>query len=418
MYKNIHYEQKISEALNKFGFSELRPPQVEPIRSILDGSDTLVQLPTSGGKSAIFQIPAEIMKPRTTLVFSPLKALQNDQTIALRRKGIAARLLNSDLSHVDFERVLMEVENHEVTILSLAPEQLTNPQVRAVLDKADIAQIVIDEAHILAHEQKSFRKAYKELGKFIAELPHRPVVSAFTATATKADRKTIVKSLGMIDPVKYIHRIRRDNLHIAVKVVEARPKEKKRDAIRRGKHRFLKSYLDKWNGKGSVIIYRPTVKEVKATYRWLKARGYNAGKYHGKMKKCKRTSAQAKFLNGEVPIMVATNAFGLGIDKPDVRMIIHVGLPLSIDGYVQEIGRAGRDGKKARCVLIYAPCDYAANKALLSHSTKKKHRGEVLARLNALNELVKSERCIWKDIERYFGEKKHKKCGKCCRCRR
>lgn len=415
MYKLIKNED-FERAKAQLGFAELRPRQVEPVEAILRGNDVYVQMPTGGGKSAVFMLPALCFAPWLTIVISPLLALQEDQVCSLRERGIAAEVLNSDLSGAEYQRVLDRVLDGKATLLYLAPEQLLSDRVCGVLRSVRIAQIVVDEAHVLAHDQHSFRAAYGQVGAFIASLPERPIVSAFTATATKRDRKAIIKSLGMLRPVKFIFPMRRTNLEITIKAVRARAKGKKRDDIRRGKLQLAQSYLNEWNGKGSVVIYCPTVKEVKATCQWLRARGFRAGKYHGKMRPKKRAKAQAAFMSGEVPIMVATNAFGLGIDKPDVRLIIHMGLPLSMDGYVQEIGRAGRDGETARCILIYAANDFAANKALLLHSTKKKRRGEVLARLNALAELVQSGRCIWKEIEHYFGEKEGKKCGKCCNC--
>lgn len=408
--------REFEEAAARLGISKLRPQQEAPIDAILDGRDAYVQLPTGGGKSAIYQLPAICWRGRTTVVISPLCALQHDQVRSLRERGIAAGLLNSSLSDKEYEQVLEKVQDGKVTLLYLAPEQLLNKRVRAVLDKAAIAMVVVDEAHVLARDQHDFRKAYQKVGDFIAGLPQRPIVSAFTATATKRDCKIIIRSLGMVDPAKFVFPIRRENLEIVIKVVKAREKDKKRDAIRRGKMRLLRSCLDSWDGDGSVIIYCPTVKEVTRTHKLLKGNGYDVGKFHGKMNPKKRAKAQAAFMSGKTPIMVATNAFGLGIDKPDVRMIIHVGLPLSLDGYVQEIGRAGRDGGKAACILIYAPTDYATNKALLMHATKKKRRCEVLTRLDALDKLIKSKNCIWKGIEHYFGEKSGKKCGKCCNC--
>ena len=175
--------------------------------------------------------------------------------------------------------------------------------------------------------------------------------------------------------------------------------------------------LSKWDEHGAVIIYCPTVQRVKRLYKWLIARDYPVSKYHGKMRHAKRSAAQAAFMFGKRPVMVATNAFGLGIDKPDVRLIIHAGLPLSMDGYVQEVGRAGRDGKKSRCVLFYTKSDFDRNKRTLSQSGGRKAVARRLKRLNALHGLVDSKKCLWRVIEKYFGEKPQKKCRKCCRCK-
>ncbi|NBH78335.1 hypothetical protein D3Z52_09130 [Clostridiaceae bacterium] len=199
--------------------------------------------------------------------------------------------------------------------------------------------------------------------------------------------------------------IRHKNLNLWIKRVDVKAKKEKTEAVWRGKRRMVESALREWNGDGSVILYCPTVKDVKRLHRWLKAKDWKAVNHHGKMADSKRTASQAKFLQGDTNIMVATNAFDLGIDKPDVRLIIHAGLPLSMDGYVQEIGRVGRDGKAADCLLIYALTDVAKNKAALSHGVKKKRRNEAMKRLNALNTLARSKKCIGKEMKRYFGEK-------------
>lgn len=219
----------------------------------------------------------------------------------------------------------------------------------------------------------------------------------------------------MQDPKLFINPIRRGNLHLYIKRADASGKDKQKQT-RQAKQQLVRNALEEWDGNGSVIIYCPTVKEVKRLHKWLKAQGVKAGKYHGKQDDKKRAAALADFLSGEVKIMVATNAFGLGIDKPDVRLVIHAGLPLTIDGYVQEIGRAGRDGKDSKCVLIYSPSDFSANKTVLTHGAKKKRSAKAVNRLGALKDLIQSDKCLWQGIENHFSEKPGKKCGKCCKC--
>ena len=214
--------------------------------------------------------------------------------------------------------------------------------------------------------------------------------------------------------------MRRDNLRLYIKRIDSSGKTRNGKCSQSIEHTLFQSVereLSKWDEHGAVIIYCPTVKLVKRLCKWLKARDYPVGKYHGKMKHAKRKAAQQAFMRGKKPIMVATNAFGLGIDKPDVRLVIHAGLPLSMDGYVQEVGRAGRDGKKSRCVLFYTKSDFDRNKRTLSQSGGRKAVARRLKRLNALHSLVDSRKCLWRVIEKYFGEKPRKKCRKCCRCK-
>lgn len=375
-------------------------------------------MPTGGGKSAVCQIPALCFAPALTLVLSPLKALQADQVAKLQTNHIEASLLNSLPSDAERQQVLQDIRDRKVTLLYLAPEQLQNPETRAELLAAEIGMVVLDEAHTMVN---SFRKAYGQIGKFIGELKRRPIIAAFTATASKSDRKKIRKKLNMQNPEIITNPIRRSNLHLYIKRVNPTGKGKK-GAIHRAKQRLVNSTLKDWDGNGSVIIYCPTVGEVKKLHKWLKKRkwlkkhGWKVDKYHGQLNDKKCEAALAGFLSGKVKIMVATNAFGLGIDKPDVRLVIHAGLPLTIDGYVQEIGRAGRDGKAAECVLIYSPSDVAANKTILSHGAKKKDAAYSIRRLEALRKLVSSNKCLWKGIEKNFSEKPGKQCGKCCKC--
>lgn len=390
----ITINEHLTEALKKLGIANLRPQQEAPTEAILDGKDIIVLMPTSGGKSLLYQLPAVMEPGNLTLVISPLKALQLDQVDALRSKGIRAAVLNSDLSTAEHSSVLEDMTRRG-GLLYLAPEQLQNMAVADALRTANLTRIAVDEAHTL------------------------PQVIALTATATRNDVSLIRKSLGIPNAERFRTPLRRDNLHLCINPID-------NSKIRKGKRKpstenvlfqSVERELSKWDEDGAVIIYCPTVKLVKRLCKWLKARDYPVGKYHGKMKHAKRKAAQQAFMRGKKPIMVATNAFGLGIDKPDVRLIIHAGLPLSMDGYTQEIGRAGRDGKKSRCVLFYTKSDFDRNKRILSQSGGRKAVARRLKRLNALHSLVDSKKCLWRVIEKYFGEKTQKKCKKCCRCR-
>lgn len=414
----MNYEH-LAEAQKKLGIANLRLQQEAPMEAILNNEDVIVLMPTSGGKSLLYQLPAVTEHGSLTLVISPLKALQLDQVESLRSKGIRAAVLNSDLSAAEHRDVLEDMTEHG-GLLYLAPEQLRSPAVADALQSCSIlSRIAVDEAHILPQAKDDFRKAYGKIGSFINSLSLHPQVIALTATATRKDVARIRKSLGIPNAERFRTPLRRDNLHLCIKNID-------NSKIRKGKRKpstenvlfqSVERELSKWDEDGAVIIYCPTVKLVKRLCKWLKARDYPVGKYHGKMKHAKRKAAQQAFMRGKKPIMVATNAFGLGIDKPDVRLVIHAGLPLSMDGYVQEIGRAGRDGKKSRCVLFFTKADFERNKRILSHSGGNKAIRRKLKRLNALHGLVDSKKCLWRVIEKYFGEKPQKKCEKCCRCK-
>lgn len=407
------------EGLQKLGITNLRQQQEAPMQAIFDGKDAIVLMPTAGGKSLLYQLPAVMDDTgKLTLVISPLKALQLDQVESLHSKGIRAAVLNSDLSAAEHRDVLEDMTKRG-GLLYLAPEQLRSPAVAEALQSCPIlTRIAVDEAHILPQAKDDFRKAYGKIGSFIDSLPRHPQVIALTATATRKDVDRIRKSLNIDNASLFRTPMRRDNLRLYIKRIEAGGKTRKGgQSIEHTLFQSVERELSKWDKDGTVIIYCPTVKLVKRLCKWLKARDYPVGKYHGKMKHAKRKAAQATFMSGKKPIMVATNAFGLGIDKPDVRLVIHAGLPLSMDGYVQEIGRAGRDGKKSRCMLFFTKADFERNKRILSHSGGNKAIRRKLKRLNALHGLVDSKECLWCVIEKYFGEKPQKKCEKCCRCR-
>lgn len=416
---HISSKECLAEALQKLGIANLRPQQEAPMEAILNNEDVIVLMPTSGGKSLLYQLPAVVEHGSLTLVISPLKALQLDQVEALCSKGIRAAVLNSDLSPAEHHAVLEDMTTHG-GLLYLAPEQLCNPAVAdALLSCSILSRIAVDEAHILPQAKDDFRKAYGKIGSFINSLSLHPQVIALTATATRKDVARIRKSLNIDNASLFRTPMRRDNLHLCIKHIGNSKihKGKRKPSTENVLFQSVERELSKWDEDGAVIIYCPTVKLVKRLCKWLKARDYPVGKYHGKMKHAKRKAAQQAFMRGKKPIMVATNAFGLGIDKPDVRLVIHAGLPLSMDGYVQEIGRAGRDGKKSRCVLFFTKADFERNKRILSHSGGNKAIRRKLKRLNALHDLVDSKKCLWRVIEKYFGEKPQKKCEKCCRCR-
>ena len=405
-----------SDAARQLGIAALTAEQDRALGPILDGRDVFVCLRTGGGKSVLFQLPALLDGPgRLTLVFSPLRALQRDQVDGLQAKGVRAALLNSDLKTSEQRAVLADF-CAAGGLLYLAPEQLKNPDVWEALLQAPVQRIVADEAHILPQAEHGFRKAFRRIGKLVAALPAKPQVLALTATATPQDIKYAEKSLHMADPVHFLFPIRRSNIRLRIKKVEVRGRSNVTRRLRHARMIMIEQAIKKYRKNGAAIIYCPTVGDVKRTANWLRGRGYPALKFHGKMSPKKREKVQYAFKEKKRPIVVATSAFGLGIDRPDVRLVVHAGLPLGLDAYVQEFGRAGRDGKKANAVLLYAPNDAAVCKRIIRRSGSKKAVRRGMKSLNALQKTIRSDRCIWQSIEKYFGRKPGKKCKKCAKC--
>lgn len=407
----------ITYAAWSLGIAAVTAEQERALEPILQGRDVFVCLRTGGGKSLIYQLPAMLDGPgELTLVFSPLRALQSDQVGALRRKGVRAALLNSDLGKRE-QAVILADFCANGGLLYLAPEQLKNSMVWDALLHAHVRRIVVDEAHILPQVERGFRKAFRRIGKLVAALPVRPQVLALTATATLQDMERIEKSLRMTDAIRCVFPIRRKNIRMLIKKIEVRGRGNVTNRLRHARLVAVERAIMAYRKKGATIVYCPTVGDVKRTAKWLRGRGYPARKYHGKMRAKSREKAQRVFIEKKRPIIVATSAFGLGIDRPDVRLVIHAGLPLGMDAYVQEIGRVGRDGKKARAVLLYAPQDAAVCKRILGRSGSKKTVRRGLKSLDALQKAVRSDRCMWQSIERYFGQYQGKKCKKCTHCK-
>lgn len=395
----------IQSALHQFGISALRKEQETILPSIFEGKDVCVRLQTGGGKSLLFQLPALLDAPGAlTLVFSPLRALQHDQVSSLERKGIHAAWLNSDLSNARHATVLHDFCTSG-GLLYLAPEQLQNDVTRDALLQANIVRVVVDEAHILLQVSKRFRKAYRNIGPFISALPNRPQVLAFTATATRHEMKQISKYLHMQSPAFHLFPVVRPNVKLHLQKIKICDRENRKMQLHRARLAAIEDILETYHCKGATIIFCPTVRDVKHTRKWLTACGYSVQAYYGSLKRKKRLAIQEDFLTEKCPILVATNAFGLGIDRPDIRLIIHAGLPLGITNYVQEIGRAGRDGKRAHAFLLFAKQDIATAQRIIRRSGGKKTVRRGKQQLYALQELVQSERCLWKHIGKYFGQK-------------
>lgn len=408
LYKRGSREQ----ALKKLGVKNLYPWQAKAVTAILGDEDVFAVAPTGGGKSLLFQLPAVMESGRAlTIVISPLRALQADQVQSLKEKEIAAELLNSDLSAQERKKVLNELPG--TSLLYLAPEQLGSRELRDALQRCFVKRLVVDEAHILPQVETEFRPAYGQIRQFICTLPLRPQIIACTATATQAERDRIIEALGMCKPQIFMQPVRRDNLLLLVQRLKSKDKAQK---LKDNLFHAVERTLFQQGKNDSIIVYCPTIKRVEQLQKWLSGRGWKAGKYTGEMSQKERQKIQRAFLSGKTPILVATNAFGLGINKPDVRLIIHAGLPLTLSGYVQEIGRAGRDGKPAVCVLFYTTSDVERNKRILARAKNDAavHRG--IEGLNALKNLIESKKCLWCGIEKYYGEKSNELCGHCLRC--
>lgn len=388
--------------MQQLGVTQMRMEQEKCLPFILKGRDSLIRLRTGGGKSLLYQLPALLDAPgELTLVFSPLLALQHDQVQSLQKKDISAALLNSELRKGRHAVTLCSFAQ-KGGLLYLTPEQLRREDVRKVLTAARVKRVVVDEAHILPQVDSGFRTAYAEIGPFIDSLPERPQMLAFTATATSSDFSYIVKSLHMSNPKRKFFPVKRSNIELYVKKFDVKGKDRVRPRKRNIRLAMVDDVLKKYRKKGATIIYCPTVGDVKRTTKWLRSRGYPAEAYHGKISKKERKRVHEYFLTKKRPIVVATNAFGLGIDRPDVRLVVHAGLPLGIDSYTQEIGRAGRDGKKARAVLIYTSADAGRAKNIICKQNDPQAAARGVKRLKALQKAVREPDKLWESIEKFF----------------
>ncbi len=385
---------------NQFGHESFRPGQEEIIRTLLDGRDVLALLPTGAGKSLIYQLTAQLL-PGLTIVVSPLLALMQDQVENLQQLGVGVAVINSAQTAAQAQQALEAIQGGTVKLLYVTPERFGNDRFMRAIKRLHVSMLVVDEAHCVSDWGHSFRPAYLLLPhavKQMAPTKDRPVVLALTATATPWVRQEIVDRLELRDPVVLARGFDRPNLFFEVRSVEQESDD------RRVLHELLVEQTDRYPGAlgnqlrdamaGSGIIYTATTAAAKETAGWLRKWGIAADYYHGQRRKADRVRVQDAFMNGSIRVIVATNAFGLGVDKPDVRFVIHRDVPASLEAYYQEAGRAGRDGEWARCVVIYRAADLgrasflAGNGQLTGDEVERGRQGLLIKPSATLKELT------------------------------
>ncbi|MBP9478829.1 MAG: DNA helicase RecQ [Sebaldella sp.] len=385
-----------------FGYDTFRRGQEDVINSIVSGRDILAIMPTGGGKSVCYQIPA-LMLDGLTIVISPLISLMKDQVDTLNELGIKASFINSTLSDNEIFHILTDVKNDKTKILYIAPERLNSLGFINLMRSLNVSMIAVDESHCVSQWGHDFRKSYRFIPDFIKSLKNRPIVTAFTATATKEVREDILRLLELRNPESFITGFDRENLKI--KVIKGAVKKK-----------YIIDYVGQNKGQ-SGIIYCSTRKEVDSVYELLGSKGHSITRYHGGLGDNERKQNQEDFIYDNANIIVATNAFGMGIDKPNVRYVIHYNMPRNIENYYQEIGRAGRDGLDSECILLYSPRDVQTQKFLIENSTEDADRkNHEYKKLRTITDFVHTDRCLRNYILDYFEEGYVGECGRCSNC--
>lgn len=394
-----------------FGYDSLRTGQEELINGILAGHDVLGIMPTGAGKSLCYQLPALMLKG-ITLVISPLISLMSDQVKALNQAGVHAAYINSSLTENQIRIALSYASQGRYKIIYVAPERLNTPRFLDFACNADISMLTVDEAHCISQWGQDFRPSYLEIAGFLTRLPRRPIVSAFTATATERVKNDIVASLGLNNPVTMVTGFDRPNLFF--RVVTRRGGSQKDNSI----INYVKKHEDE-----SGIIYCATKKNVDKLYTLLNEQGISAGRYHAGLSNDERKQNQEDFTYDRIRVMVATNAFGMGIDKSNVRYVLHYNMPQSLEYYYQEAGRAGRDGEEAECVLFFSKQDIMINKFLLQN---KASAGDVASdmqktandqrKLQQMINYCETDKCLRAFILSYFGDTTPCICNKCSNC--
>ncbi len=394
-----------------FGYDSFRTGQKSVIDSILAGRDAFAVMPTGAGKSVCYQIPA-VLLPGITLVISPLISLMQDQVKALNEAGVQAAFINSSLSEKDYNETIRKARQGIYKIIYIAPERLVTEGFLALAKSVPISMVTVDEAHCISQWGQDFRPSYMKIVEFVKTLEKRPIISAFTATATETVREDIVCTLGLQNPFTLVNGFDRENLFFQVE----KPKNKEQ---------YILKYISEHSGD-SGIIYCATRKNVDNIYELLKSKGISVGKYHAGMSAVERKKMQDDFVFDYTSIVVATNAFGMGIDKSNVRFVIHYNMPQSMENYYQEAGRAGRDGLDAKCILLFSPQDIVINRFLLDHkemqdldpADRETVRERDVRRLQVMERYCYTTECLRNYILKYFGENPKKPCQDCGNCLR
>ncbi len=407
--KNKSYRTPEEALKVLFGYEAFRPGQKEVIDNILSGRDVFAVMPTGAGKSVCYQIPAMLL-PGITIVISPLISLMQDQVKALNEAGIPAAFINSSLSENMFYETVNRARQGVYKIIYVAPERLVTDSFLELAQNIRISMLTVDEAHCISQWGQDFRPSYMKIVEFVRLLDRRPVISAFTATATENVRDDIVCTLGLVNPYTLVTGFDRENLFFQVE----KPKKKEQ---------YILDYIAEHEGD-SGIIYCATRKNVDNLYDLLKSRGISAAKYHAGMSAEERKRMQDAFVFDYISIVVATNAFGMGIDKSNVRFVIHYNMPQSMENYYQEAGRAGRDGLDSKCILLFSPQDIVINRFLLEHkemsdldeTDKQTIRERDSRRLQVMEKYCYTTECLRNYILKYFGENPDKPCGDCGNC--
>ncbi|WP_219836022.1 DNA helicase RecQ [Paenibacillus sp. R14(2021)] len=398
----MHHNEALQTLKQVYGYDSFRKGQSDIIDGLLSGKDTLAILPTGGGKSICYQLPAMLL-PGTTIVVSPLISLMKDQVDALNRLGVSAAYLNSSLDAAAYRDVVRQTSQGAYKLLYVAPERLDSGMFESLSAQMHIPLIAIDEAHCVSQWGHDFRPSYRQLAGWIGRLDNRPPVAAFTATATPEVSEDIAHMLGLRVPNIFVTGFARTNLTLSV-------------VTGTDKRKFLRDFVQQRPDQ-SGIVYTATRKEAEEVCEDLSRLGVSVGKYHGGLNDEERADAQERFRFDENRVMVATNAFGMGIDKPNVRYVIHWQMPGDVESYYQEAGRAGRDGEESECVLLFEPQDVQVQRFLIDRSTGDPERKTVqLNKLYTMMHYSRTEKCLLQYIVKYFGEADVPECGKCSNC--
>ena len=394
-----------------FGYDSFRPGQEAVINAILEGRDILAVMPTGAGKSLCYQVPAMLLSG-ITLVISPLISLMQDQVKALNEAGVDAAFINSSLSEKELNDTFKNAYKGHYKIIYVAPERLMSEGFISFAKSVEISMVTVDEAHCISQWGQDFRPSYMDIAEFINILDKRSIISAFTATATQNVREDIICSLGLSDPYFLVTGFDRENLFFQVDKPQ-------------NKERFILDFIERHRGE-SGIIYCATRKNVDSLYTLLRKQHISVGKYHAGMSNEERKQMQNDFVFDYTSIVIATNAFGMGIEKSNVRFAIHYNMPSSMENYYQEAGRAGRDGLNSECILLFSPQDIIINRFLLEHKDfsdidpidAMTIRERDIKRLQIMEGYCYTTECLRNYILKYFGEDPKKPCDDCGNCLR